>query len=200
MEEIVVEGLDVQKGLSAVGGSFEIYLRALHVFLRDGQEKARQIKESLSAEDLRLYTIYINAMKSACALIGAGALSETARALEDAGKKGDIPFIRAHNGTFLTGLDTLLRSVEKALPNGKELSGEIDRADLKVKLKGLKEALDSFDSDAIDRALEGLQIYAGAERIGDMVSGILKDVLIGEYDGAAAAIEAFNANTGGQIV
>jgi len=55
----------------------------------------------LSAQD---YTIKVHGLKSSARLIGAAAFAEEAQRLEDAGKREDWDYVRAHHPAFMAKL------------------------------------------------------------------------------------------------
>jgi CheY-like chemotaxis protein/HPt (histidine-containing phosphotransfer) domain-containing protein len=185
----VIHGLDVQQGIRLTGGTLKSYLRTLAAFHSDGTEKVGQIRECLETGDLRLYTIYTHSIKGAAAIIGANALSETAKALEMAGKNEDMAFIRTHTDRFLANLDTVLDNVAQALLSMKEQTSPGDIVTMKDGLARLKEALDALDSESIDRALEDLQPFVSTDGVGAVVQKILENTWVGEYDGAVELID-----------
>jgi HPt (histidine-containing phosphotransfer) domain-containing protein len=110
-----IEGLDTHKGLAMSGGSAVKYANMLSVFIRDAFEKLGKIKASLTAGNLHLYSVHTHAIKGAAVYIGAIGLSEAAKALEMAGKRGDTAYIEEHNPGFTAQLETLLGAISKAL-------------------------------------------------------------------------------------
>jgi HPt (histidine-containing phosphotransfer) domain-containing protein len=110
-----IEGLDVSKGMALTGGTYDKYMKMLEVFHEDGLEKIGEIKNCLEAEDLRLFTIYIHAIKNACSVSGAEDLSRAASALELAGIRNDSDFIRENVSAFLSDFETLLGEINNAL-------------------------------------------------------------------------------------
>jgi signal transduction histidine kinase/CheY-like chemotaxis protein len=114
-DEMKIDGLDAAKGLSAMQGNKKIYMRILDVFLKGGQEKISEIKNALSAGDLRLYTTYVHGLKSALASIGASELSTAAMALEMAGREENLGYIDEHTPKFISGLQALLVNIGEFL-------------------------------------------------------------------------------------
>jgi len=110
-----VEGLDIKKGMSFSGGSMDLYLETLTTYYEDAKDRISKLGECLETEDLSLYTTYVHALKSASANVGASELSEAAKALEQAGNQGDLPYIESHNGDFIIALEQLLKDIGKAL-------------------------------------------------------------------------------------
>jgi len=124
-------------------------------------------------------------LKSASASIGALDLSEMAKSLEKAGRQQDLAYIKQHNSEFLSALEVVLDNINKTLKKD-EPKGPVDIESLKIGLNKLKEAIDLFDSDAIDEATNSLRAFSQMEE----VDNILQKTLIGEYEEAVAAIGA----------
>jgi len=194
---ITIDGINVKKGVSMMGGSAEHYLQTLEVFSKDGRVKAGEIKSALEKNDLRLYTTYVHALKGASANIGAGRLSDAASVLEAAGKGGDRPFIDSHNPLFLSDLETLLTNIDACLKaeKAKTPGAALDTDVMRRELAGLKAAITDMNAGAINEAAKNLKPFAGAGAgsgvdadIGAAVDKILENALIGEYDGAVAQI------------
>jgi len=190
--EMEIGGIDVKKGVSMTGGTLKGYMQTLAVFHKDGIQKMAEIKKSLETGNYSLYTTYVHALKSASASIGALALSETAKALEAAGRKGDSAFIKQQNAHFLMALEILINNINSVLlANRKnDQKDSVDFETLKNELNNLKAAICIFDSDAIDKAANSLQKFTYMANIGENVENILQKNLIGEYDEAVALIDS----------
>jgi len=150
----------------------------LEIFYKDCIKKIEELKKCLKTENYNLYTIYIHALKSASANIGAVKISEFATLLEDAGKREDFEFIKLRNAEFLADLQIYLGDISKVIGKKQE-----DAPSTEALLK-LKEALIALDIDAIDEIANGLREFTQAE-------GILQNVLMGNYDDAIAMIDNF---------
>jgi HPt (histidine-containing phosphotransfer) domain-containing protein len=138
-----------------------------------------------------LYIIHVHALKSATAIIGADSLSDIAKALEQAGKQEDLAFIHAHNAAFIMDLEALLRNINIFLSEeaGKNQKNSLDKESLKNELFRLKAALNNFDFTEINNAADVLQEFTQSADVGDAVSKILQNKLIGEYDDAISLID-----------
>jgi len=176
-----------EKAMETVFESSNVNLEILDTFYKDGFIKIKEIKECLETENYHLYTIYIHALKSASASVGALDLSEMAKSLEMAGKKGDFTYIKHHTSKFLTTLEILLNNINATLlANRKnEQKGPVDFEVLKIELNKLKEAISILDSDAIDAATTSLKAYTQVAE----VENILQKTLTGEYDEVVAIID-----------
>jgi CheY-like chemotaxis protein/HPt (histidine-containing phosphotransfer) domain-containing protein len=189
---IRIDGIDVKKGVATIGGNVQNYLQTLGVFAKDGREKTGQIMAALAKDDLALYAIRVHALKSAAANVGAISLSEAARDLEVAGKAKDTAFISANNGKLLTSLETLLANVDAALApiNAEAANVSVDIGAIKDELVKLKTSIDRMDIGAINDAAKCLRDFSNAANIGADIGDILQNTLVGEYDDAAAQVDA----------
>ena len=93
--------LDVDQGISGVGGDAETYREILSLYAEESEEKIKQIDGMLEREDLPNYVIEVHGLKSASRSIGAFGLSELAKELEEAGKAGDIDTLKKKNGELI---------------------------------------------------------------------------------------------------
>jgi len=186
-----IEGIDIKKSIAMLDGTLESYMQILATFYKDGVKKMEEIKKCLETDDYPLYTTYVHALKSASAIIGALDLSETAESLEMAGKQGDFIYINLRNPQFLMALEVLLNNINTVLfaNKKKEQKGSLDFEILKSELNKLKEAIDTFDSDAIDEATNSLQAFTQAEDVGKSVENILQKTLVGKYEETISMID-----------
>ena len=189
---IEIKGVNVNKGIAMTGGTIENYIKTLAVFHKDAMEKSREIKLCLDTANLPLYTIYVHALKSASANIGAESLSEAARVLEVAGREGNIPLIESKNVQLLADLEELLCNIDTILTNTnkEEQDVPVDMELIKAELCLLKKAIDSFDSIAIKKSADNLRQFIRVADIGATIDNILQYVLIGDDDKAITLIEA----------
>jgi len=187
---VKITDVDIKKGILLTGGTFKGYMQILSVFHKDGIQKIDEIGKSLEAGNYSLYTTYVHALKSALASIGASELSESAKALEFAGKQKDIAFITSNNSQFLTNFEVILSDIEKILEIGKEKEKTVDVELLRSELNRLKEALASLDFAATDNIANRLREFSQVEGVGASIENILQSILVGEYEEAVAMIDA----------
>jgi CheY-like chemotaxis protein len=187
---IEIAGLDVKKGIMISGGTIASYLETLAIFYKDGLTRTEDINESLKAEDLPLYTIHVHALKSAFANVGAEALSEAAKALEEAGKNGNISFVRKHNPSLLKELRALLDTIKDTLQKENTQTREtaINIETLKPDLVNLKTAIIELDAGTINETIEKLRALTQGESVGNVIENISDDLLVAEYDNALVSI------------
>jgi len=189
-----IEGLDVNKGIYQSGGTIEYYYETLTVFLEDGVEKKEEIRKSLATGNLPLYSTHVHALKGASANIGAVELSQTAYALEMAGRRGDLPFIEANNDNLLIMMDVLMSNIEKILAFRNTANGKIDGSSeteqIKPELIKLQAALNKMDADVINKTIDVLLKISTSNDIKAIIRKIAKDILLVNYDEAGVLIES----------
>jgi signal transduction histidine kinase/DNA-binding response OmpR family regulator len=85
-EEVVVfpvlDGIDVQAGISQAGGKTVLYQKVLTMFVADRSNSVGIIREALALEDFDAAHIEVHTLKGLAATIGAMELSERAKKLE----------------------------------------------------------------------------------------------------------------------
>ena len=115
-QAIEIPGVDIKKGMSLMGGNYDLYLQALAAFHADAEEKISEIDASLESGSISLYTTHIHGLRGAAATIGAKELTETAEVLEQAGNRGDWAYIKSHNADFQHSLEALLGIISQFAP------------------------------------------------------------------------------------
>ncbi len=99
--QLVQAGINVDKGLDYCCGEEDFYLEMLHIFHDQGEEKLEEIAALYEASNWKDYAVKVHALKSTSLTIGAEQLSEHAKALEQAGKSGDVDYIHKHHPGLL---------------------------------------------------------------------------------------------------
>ncbi|MCL2690049.1 MAG: ATP-binding protein [Chitinispirillia bacterium] len=194
-DDITLDGVDVPLGLSRMGVSASGYLRAIEIFDKDVREKLEQIKSSLENGDTALYTTYIHGLKGAAAAIGAVALSEYAKELEMAAKRGDSAFIEANTPAFFEKLETLSKNIKNVIREKKQKptpENDVDMKELKAAMISLAAAIEEVDTAVINSAAKRLREFENISgETGGVVESILRNILNGGYDDAVFLIESF---------
>jgi signal transduction histidine kinase/CheY-like chemotaxis protein/HPt (histidine-containing phosphotransfer) domain-containing protein len=108
---LTITGIDSARGFTLCGGDWKNYGEVLEIFCDDGENKIREIKQSLDEGNLKHYTILVHGIKTACSSIGAGELSEQAKQLEAAGKSGDVEHIRADTPPLFRELEKIIHGI-----------------------------------------------------------------------------------------
>ena len=113
------------------------------------------------SEAMELFRIKVHAMKSSATLIGALPLAGTAAMLEFASRDGERQLVLEVTPHFLEKWRSFRGKLQEMVePEGKESKEEIaDKGDVIDYLEQLILAVNNFDVDGADSALEHLQIY-----------------------------------------
>ncbi|MCR5302409.1 MAG: response regulator [Lachnospiraceae bacterium] len=101
-----VSEIDTAGGIANCG-SIASLLSVLSVFHSTAPSKADEIENLYEAGNTEDYTIKVHALKSSARVIGAGHLSDMARALEEAGKAGDTDKIERDTAELLEAYRSL---------------------------------------------------------------------------------------------
>jgi len=186
-------GLDINKGISISGGTIESYLDTLSLFYKDGIEKIKEINAALEKGALAEYIIYIHALKTACANVGADELSTIASKLETASERGDLEYIELHNPQFLSSLESLLNGINdfinKKQGTSNDIAGDLDTKAIYSGLAKLKTALQELDIEVINETSDNLLSLAKTGTIASEVKDISENILMAEYEKAIELIK-----------
>jgi HPt (histidine-containing phosphotransfer) domain-containing protein len=181
-----IEGLDITRGISFAGGTYEKYIKVLEGFHVESLEKIEDIKSCLEAGDLRLFTIYMHAVKNGCLISGAEKLSKTAHSLERAGVKNDEDYINENLPVFMAKFETLLENIHKALS-----CEEFEDNDLPTDVEIIKQYLGEYESalselniKKIRKLTKNLQSINYDAETNDTIIDILFKRLAGDYEEA----------------
>lgn len=104
-------GINAQIGLDYCCGDESFYIEMLRMFHGQSKDKRAEIASLYEAENWPDYAVKVHALKSTSLTIGAEELSEQAKALEQAGKREDIPYIQENHQKLLEMYDNVCRSI-----------------------------------------------------------------------------------------
>jgi CheY-like chemotaxis protein len=115
LQPLILPGVDTAKGVAMTGGTVAGYKKVLSIFCMDAEERLDLLQNVPDEAGLPLFTTQVHALKSALATIGDAALSDTAAALEAAGKIGDMAAIAEGLPDFAEQLAELAANIGNAL-------------------------------------------------------------------------------------
>jgi signal transduction histidine kinase/HPt (histidine-containing phosphotransfer) domain-containing protein/DNA-binding NarL/FixJ family response regulator len=184
-----IPGVDVAHGIAAVGGTEAMYRDVLKLYCRDAEERMRFLNAERAEADIKNFTTQVHALKSASASIGAIEISRAANALESAGNRGDMAYIRGNLGSFLEALTVTIGRIKTALSMGATVAAGEKSQGMGESLILLKNALASENVRDVDRLIADLSKKPLDEIDGDSLSKISDLALIGEFKEALAVAE-----------
>jgi len=194
-----IDGLDIVKGIAMTGGTNAAYRDVIELYCRDANARIEFLNAPFAMANLKIFITQVHALKSASASIGASALYEDARALEEAGMRGDIAFIRERIDEFRSQLSYMIKRIETALATyvKKQTFAKSQRADKKVVeanaaaiFQNLIKALDAEDVGMVDKLLSELSSLCLDSETNKMVSTIFDLVLVSEFREAAEILSS----------
>ena len=176
-----VSEIDEQTGLKNCG-SADGYLSVLTVFHQTADAKSKEIKDYHDSGDIENYTIKVHALKSSARIIGASAIFELARDLEEAGKRKDTEYIDTNTDRLLD----MYRNLDEKLgwlDRNDESLPAIEEAALKEAYQTIIEIAGSMDYGMMDDILKSLRGYSLPETDRDRIAEIESKLNELDWDG-----------------
>ncbi len=160
-----IRGIDYNTALTN-SGSLKIFKGVLMIFNDSIPEKSNELAELYNKQDWENYTIKVHALKSSAKIIGAVKLAEDAQLLENAGKSGDVEYIRTHHDNLMSEylkyrdyLSDVIKSEDSLTDKQSDNRPVADEYLLNSMYDGLKEAADNMDCDTIEDIIGELKDY-----------------------------------------
>ena len=91
-------------------------MEILRDYTEECNQKARELAVYLEEENMKEYKVLVHSLKSSSKTIGAGEVSELAKALEDASGADDKEFVKANHEHFIQEYRKTAKSI-KAIIN-----------------------------------------------------------------------------------
>lgn len=104
-------GVNVQLGLDYCCGEHDFYVEMLQMFCSQAVDKRAELVSLYETADWNNYTVKVHALKSTAMTIGAERLADRAKLLEQAGKKGNIEYIRHDHPELLRLYDEVCETI-----------------------------------------------------------------------------------------
>ncbi len=192
-------GINAAAGLDYCRNDREFYLQLLTKFTQDAPHKAEEIERLYGEKDYGNYRIQVHALKSTAKMIGADALSKTAKEVEDAAKESDAGYIEAHHQELQEEYRGTVQKIEEALGADAETEDNepaaggsaeeltpTDAQGLAAALRELKGCLDVYEVDRTQNEIDHLcgMIYQGTP-VRELIGDIERDVADFEFEAAA---------------
>ena len=175
------------QGLALSGGEENTYKEMLYFYCLDVEFRLEFLNYEYAESELNDFITHVHALKSASASIGAGAVSEEARALESAGKRNDMAFIREQINVFREHLADLAVRIDEAL--SEKMENEIRAAEVLPLLQQLKEALlakETIETERILSKLKAKPIEASLRKTVSVISFLVMEM---EFTDAAHKLD-----------
>ena len=150
--------IDLKNGIDNLG-SVDDYLPILKIFYESLDDKAAEIEGFYANEDWHNYTIKVHALKSSARFIGALEFGEKAQLLENAGKAGDIAYIRKHHEAFMTEYRSFKAPLAEVFIVSAVEKPEADAEMMDAILEEIRLAAESMDIDQLESIFDEMEEY-----------------------------------------
>ncbi len=114
-EALAKIGVNVSLGLEYCCGEDDFYTEMLSMFCSQAAEKKAEIISLYEIANWADYTVKVHALKSTSLTIGAERLAEQAKLLEQAGKQGNMEYIRHSHHELLRLYDEVCKTIKQIL-------------------------------------------------------------------------------------
>lgn len=188
-------GFNTEKALELIGGSKEVYQKIINTYYQNIESKISDIQEAFKNNDIKKYTIYVHALKSASRQIGADKLGEKAYYLEMCGKADNIEEIKTKTDDLINEYRNVGTVLEHFVTEKTELKPDktpekrISPALAKAKLLKLKQAAVKFDMDSVRKTIPEIENFAFNEEQSKIFRTICEGAKTYKYDVVAACAE-----------
>lgn len=151
-----MEGIDVKEGIK-YSGNEEMFVSLLGDFYRLIDTKAAKIEKCIADGLIKDYTIEVHAMKNTTRMIGAKELSQQFWQLEQYGNAQNETAIREETPKVLEHFRSYKIILKKYGTMQETQKREVTREEIIMYLEGIQEAVEGFDLDVADGAMEKLE-------------------------------------------
>ena len=195
-------GIDTGEGIRYCRNDKTFYMDILNSFVSDSSSKQNAIAVSLESGDIENYRIQVHALKSTSKMIGATALSEFARDMEEAAKKKDVPYLQSHEEDlmqlYVNVTDTIASCIGIKAGKAKAELLEIERDELLKRLNELKDTISTYEQERAEGIMEELSgFYYKDIDLSVALSNALSSVADFDMKTAMSEIEGLMGELGG---
>ena len=152
-----IPGIDTDTALRNSGGE-ESFLSILQIFYETYDVKADELQGYYDSQDWENYTIKVHALKSSSRLVGALKTGNDAEALEMAGKRSDIDYIRANHDSLMEEYRAIKDALAPHFETGDDLP-DIPGDVLEDAYAGLLEFAGSMDHELARMVTDSVKEY-----------------------------------------
>lgn len=176
--------VNVHNGITHCGGSIKNYLEVLQIICDESGNQLATLNAHYDSENWKDFTILAHALKGSCLNIGAEICAQSAKALEMAGKKEDISYIRSNLQPFEEEYRSLLQAFQNVFQKWnlrkKSSTGSDTEEQTESILNDFKEAVSDFDFAHASALLKKAFNASDADEHADLLNQL--DCLLDELD------------------
>ncbi len=180
-------GIDAKAAMKN-SGSEEALRSVMQTYYESYDARSEELNTYYDTEDWENYTIKVHALKSSSRLIGAMKLGKGAEALENAGKDGDIEFIKANHVTLMDVYRTIHEALVPIFESDEDLP-PIPEDVLADAYGGLSEFVQSKDYELAHMVLESVKEYSLPAEDGERFKRIQTCLSRMDWDGITEILQ-----------
>lgn len=184
-------GIHTAVGLQYCLDNTEFYDELLMKFASDADGKQEEIGKFFGQEDWENYHIMVHALKGTARMIGADALSDQAKDLEDAAKNRNVEYIGMHHENLLAKYQEMAQSIrdifdEDVINEEQKEYQEISGSEFLRRLEEIEDSLNTFEAEKTKSLIEQMNGFAYG---GNAVAGLLEEIGrdVDDFEMAAAS-------------
>ena len=149
-------GINAADGIK-YSGSEKLWYKLLGDFYKLIDAKANKLEKCLADGLIKDYTIEVHALKNTARMAGAAQLSEWFHRMEDCGNAGDVETITRETPDLLKELRSYKEILRPYGEAGNQNKQEATSEELIEILTRMRDAMDEFDVDTADEAMQELE-------------------------------------------
>ena len=186
--DIVIDGLDTKTAIDRLG-SIDLFMTVMKEYYSAIDKKTEVIRKHYEAGSIHDYTVEVHSLKSTSRQIGAMELADLAADLEKAGNEGNVALIKEKTDTMLEMYQKMKDILKPHVPEEekKELVAAT-KDDISPLLDQLSEALECFDTLAIDDVVKQLSAFSFPDNWQECFDQLRDAAEISDIDTIAAII------------
>ena len=171
-------------------GSADAYLPLLKIFYEAIDETEAAIEGFYTDRNLKDYTIKVHALKSSAKIIGAKDFGEEAQLLENAGKAGNMDYIRAHHEDFIETYRGFKAQLAEFFAEGQESEKpEADMDLMESVYEELRAAAEDMDSDRLEDIFAEMEEYRIPDNEAELYKKLKQAVDQFDYEGVLSLLK-----------
>ena len=151
-----IPGINAADGIK-YSGSEKMWHKLLGDFYKVIDAKANKLEKCVADGLIRDYTIEVHALKNTARMAGAGQLSDWFHRMEDCGNAGDVDTIVKETPDLIREMKSFKEILRPYGEAGNQNKAEVSAEELVQILTKMRDAMDGFDLDGVDNAMEELE-------------------------------------------
>ena len=167
MSDEAVESVDEAKEwyeeIEEIDGSKDAYMSVLKIYYESYDVKSDEIQGFFEDENWNDYIIKVHALKSSSRLVGAIKLGDKAEALEMAGKKADIDYIKSHHDEVMNDYRTIYELLKKEYGQDSKDLPMMPSDTLEEVYQAIEEFSVAMDYDCVKMVMDSVKEYSLGE-------------------------------------